>query len=92
MQVLEGASDDVYAVYDSIRKDPRNTAVVKLVDERIDQRDFPGWGMGFERLEDSAPEDLPGFIDIFNGKLDRDIVLENKSVAVNILLSFARNS
>ena len=92
MQVLEGSTDDVHAIYDSIQKDPRNNGVVKLIEEDIVQRDFPDWNMGFKNLESCSHEDLPGFIDIFNGKLDKSLVIENKSAAVNLLINFSKNT
>ncbi|MFT5484819.1 MAG: hypothetical protein ACI9GW_003487 [Halieaceae bacterium] len=38
------------------------------------------------------PEEFPGFVDVFNGRLDKDLVVTNKSVAVNMLMGFAKNA
>jgi hypothetical protein len=92
MQVLEGSSEDVHKIYDSICKDSRNTGIIKLVEKEIIQRDFPAWSMGFKDLESSLPEEFPGFVDVFNGRLDKDLVVTNKSVAVNMLMGFAKNA
>ena len=91
MQVLEGSAEDVHQIFQSIQNDSRNTAVVKLVEEEITQRNFPDWSMGFKNLENTPPDELPGFVDIFNGKLDKEIATNNKPAAINILMSFAKN-
>ena len=89
MQVLEGSMKDVHDIYDSILKDTRNNGNVKLVEEVINQRNFPMWSMGFKNLEDCLPEELPGFIDIFNGKLDKEIAVINSVQSVKLLMQFA---
>lgn len=91
MQVLEGSAEDVHDIYSSILKDPRNNANVTLVDEEISQRDFPNWSMGFKNLESCSPEELPGFQDVFGGKLDKEIAVKNTSKALGLLLGFAKN-
>ena len=80
---------DVHDIYDSILKDTRNNGNAKLVEEVINQRNFPMWSMGFKNLEDCLPEELPGFIDIFNGKLDKEIAVRNSAESVKLLMQFA---
>lgn len=92
MQVLEGKKADVIDVFNSISKDPRNTAVLELLREPISGRDFPNWQMGFKKLEACLPGELPGFLDVFNGHLDNTVARGNKSAAVNLLLNFASPS
>lgn len=90
MQILEGEKKDVHEIYDAICKDPRNNGVVKLQEAEIKCREFPDWSMGFKNLESCAPNTVPGFIDISNGKLDKAIMLNNKSHAINLILNFAK--
>lgn len=92
LQVLEGSDEDVHAIYNSILKDPRNNGNVKLVDKEISQRDFPNWSMGFKRLETCSAEELPGFQDIFGGKLDKELAIKNPSKTLGLLMRFANNS
>lgn len=89
LQILEGDAKDVHEVYSSICNDPRNEGNVILIKSEISSREFPDWSMGFENLESCAPNELPGFVDIFKGKLDTAIAIKNKSVAINLLLNFA---
>lgn len=91
MQVLEGAEVDVHDIYDSILKDSRNNGNVILVEEEISQRDFPNWSMGFRSLKSCSPEELPGFQDVFNGKLDKELAVKNTTKALRLLMNFAKN-
>ena len=50
LQLLEGAPALVEATYARILKDPRHFAVVKLSERAIDEREFGGWDMAFERF------------------------------------------
>ncbi len=92
MQVLEGAPEDVHGVYASILKDERNTGNVILIEEEISERSFPNWSMGFKDLSSCTPEELPGFVDIFNGKLDKDIAAKNATIGVGLLMNFAKDA
>jgi len=92
MQILEGELKDVHEIFNSIQNDSRNTGVSKLLEEGIIQRDFPDWSMGFKNLVSYSPEDIPGFVGIFNGRLDKDLVIKHKSDAVNLILNFSENA
>ena len=92
MQVLEGSVEDVHDIYDSILKDTRNTGNITLIEEEISQRDFPNWSMGFKNLKSYSPEELPGFQDIYNGKLDKELIVKNTSKALGLLIGFAKNT
>ena len=56
LQALEGPEDAVEAIYQSILKDPRHFAMVKLSDKPIDSRAFADWSMGYQPGAD-APSD-----------------------------------
>jgi len=92
MQVLEGEEEDVHEIYNAILKDPRNNGNVVLAEETISQRDFSGWSMGFKNLESCSPEELPGFHDVFGGKLDKELAVKNSSEALDLLMDFAKHS
>lgn len=90
MQVLEGEEKDVHEIFESIKIDPRNTGVVKLVEEKISQRAYRDWSMGFKDLKSCTPEELPGYSDLFlHGNLDKALAIQNKLVSIRLLLSFA---
>jgi len=77
LQILEGPDQALTPLYLQIRKDPRHSGVVKLLDECIATRRYPDWGM---RLFCGAPKcagaptemtagdrELPAMIDAFFG-------------------------
>ncbi len=92
IQVLEGEENTVRQLFDTIRQDSRHHAIVKLVDESITARDFPDWSMGFKKLKNSDIDGHPGFADIFNGNLDRQVSSHNRIAAIKMLTGFVRNS
>lgn len=62
IQVLEGTEASIRQVFSSIQKDSRHFRVKVLVDcEPIEERAFPEWLMGFQQLDDSIDNSLPGF-------------------------------
>jgi len=92
MQVLEGNVSDVHEIYEAICNDSRNNGVVKLDESEIVEREFPGWSMGFKNLKRCSSDELPGFVDIFNGNLDKEIAKNNKTLAISMLKNFAKNT
>ena len=58
----------------------------------MSKRDFPNWSMGFKDLKSCSPEELPGFQDVFNGKLDKQLVVKNTSKALGLLMKFAKDA
>jgi hypothetical protein len=90
LQVLEGEARDVRELYDVIRKDPRNEGHVILRESEIPYRDFPDWSMGFENLDSCSPDQLPGFVEVFGGKLDKSIAVNNKTNAIRLLMNFSK--
>jgi hypothetical protein len=71
IQVLEGVADTVRELAERIRRDPRHHDMRVLLEERVSQRRFPDWTMGYRALrggEDAAPE---GYRDSFED-LDAD--------------------
>lgn len=63
MQFLEGAREDVEAVYASITRDPRHAGVRTILSGTIERRIFQNWSMAFIRLDDVAVAANPGFSD-----------------------------
>lgn len=90
MQALEGPQENVHQIFNSTKKDPRNTGIVALLEKDITVREFSHWTMGFKNLNTVSAATLPGFVDIFNSKLDTEIVCVNKSATVKILMFFAK--
>ncbi|MEI3868290.1 BLUF domain-containing protein [Microbacterium sp. CCNWLW134] len=65
-QVIEGPAAEVRTLYDSIAVDPRHHSVRTLVEDRVDERHFAEWTMGFERVPDHEETVPPGFRSTFD--------------------------
>jgi len=54
IQLLEGEETTVEQLYKKIELDTRHTGLLRLYSTHTDQRDFPNWNMGFERIDPTA--------------------------------------
>ncbi|WJL96581.1 BLUF domain-containing protein [Microbacterium sp. ET2] len=65
-QVIEGPSAAVRTLYERIVADPRHHSVRTLVEDRVEERHFGEWTMGFERVS-GHEETIPlGFRSTFD--------------------------
>lgn len=53
MQCFEGTDAAVAITYDRIRRSRRHRDIIELVDERVDERSFSDWQMGFRQVRTS---------------------------------------
>ncbi len=72
VQVLEGPEPQVRDLLERIAVDPRHSRMRVLIDERVDQRHFADWTMGFQRRDEPAGPLPPGFRDSFADLDDSD--------------------
>lgn len=84
-QVLEGQQDDVDEAFQHICHDHRHTGVIILLSSDIQERDFPGWAMGYHETD---PNDGPGqlLISLTQDNLDAHI----RGQRAGVLLSLAK--
>ncbi|WP_257573009.1 BLUF domain-containing protein [Hymenobacter telluris] len=61
MQVLEGTREQVAAMFQTIKQDPRHSNVCKLADGPITQRAFADWSMGFTPASPGEFERIVGY-------------------------------
>lgn len=66
LQVLEGPEDQLRRRMSIIAADPEHTDVRVLLQETIDERQFPDWTMGYEPASESLDEDVPGYRSTFS--------------------------
>ncbi|MET4076244.1 BLUF domain-containing protein [Hymenobacter sp. UYCo722] len=66
MQVLEGARNEVQAIFARISRDNRHAHVVKLADGPIKHRQFEQWSMGFKAVNPTDFVQLKGYLDPAN--------------------------
>lgn len=50
-QLLEGPTDNIQIVMDSIRKDTRHSGIIIVMDRLVEHRDFRVWSIAFRNLE-----------------------------------------
>ncbi len=92
MQVLEGEESVVHELFEKIKRDPRNNAMVKLVEEPIVKRDFANWYMGFENLEHYSQQALPAYVEIFDNQLNDEKIDAVRGKSLKLLLGFIKQS
>lgn len=61
IQTLEGEEDAVTGLYSTIEKDPRHREIMIMLREKVKERSFPDWSMGFEMVSDEEAAKIPGF-------------------------------
>jgi hypothetical protein len=69
IQVLEGPPQPVAETFRRIGEDRRHRGLIEMLNQTIDQRDFPDWTMGFVAIEKDMPPDLLGFADLLKGNI-----------------------
>ena len=89
MQVLEGPPAAVDALYDSIARDSRHYAIIKIFEETSPTRSFPDWSMGFVHAECLKGKGASGLNDFLTRPRDGDG--SDVSAAWVVLRSFARH-
>lgn len=58
IQVLEGNSDTIEALYQKIGLDPRHFGVIRLIKKPIEQRSFGEWSMGFRTMNSEQMQEI----------------------------------
>jgi hypothetical protein len=87
MQVLEGPRMEVKQTLVRIRRDPRHTGLMVLLEIEIADRYFPQWSMGFECIRDKDEiAQIPGYQDLRH--LSRQ---DLESTAQKLLKTFLRH-
>lgn len=87
VQILEGSKEAVRDLFDRIRVDPRHHKVTLLSFEKVNEREFERWTMGFKRVDPERFEhDLPDFTDIVERKNLNFELLSGLSIRVGFVL------
>jgi Sensors of blue-light using FAD. len=90
IQVIEGETDTIRRLYDILQKDKRHTNIVKILEERIDQRSFPNWSMGYQKLSKEDSKDLPGFTDVMSSNDIRETLKQSSQAIVDLIVKFMK--
>ncbi len=90
LQVLEGEKSQVEELFGKIKKDSRTNAIVRLREEKISERQFACWHMGFKNLDGSDRKDFPAYVEILDDGLDIKNIQALEGKALSLLVNFSR--
>jgi len=88
MQSLEGEESVVRELYARIKADVRHTSVFTLIDQPIEEREFPEWSIAFHDLDDSPIPALPDFSDFLRTPANSSTLVPSESRARQLLNCF----
>lgn len=88
IQVLEGPDDAVQETYDRIERDNRHADVMMVLNEKISERRFSEWSMGFQNVDRIAPEKLAGVSHFLHDESLAQDLMSHPSRASTFLLAF----
>jgi len=69
MQALEGPELAIRDLLRKIHEDPRHHDVVKMLEGRTAERQFPYWYMGFQNLNSEEAKKTPGYTEFLDTPL-----------------------
>jgi hypothetical protein len=93
IQTIEGAADDVDALFGQIEADPRHRDVMVTLREDVAGRSFPDWSMGFEHLtpaQVAQVEGLNGFLQAAGSVRGASLEFSRAGVFHRVFSDFAR--
>lgn len=88
IQVLEGESDVLDALYSKIANDSRHDHVRTLMSLSLKARDFPNWSMAYRAVSEADLQAHPQLNDFFSPGFDEHSFREFASPARFLLLAF----
>ena len=89
-QVLEGDEATVNSIYGIIEKDKRHKDVTIIEREKIAERAFPYWSMGFEKIDAKELSKMDGLNDFFEHDFTPSGFTSHKNI-IGPLLSHLRS-
>ena len=91
-QVLEGKQKDVEEIYAAIVKDPRNKGNIVLLKEKIEQRTFPDWSMGFKQLTNDNKAAINGYTAFLDRKMKPEEFANDSNEVLAMLYQFKKGN
>ncbi len=88
IQLIEGSSQIIKNLFEIIKKDPRHTNIVLLLEESIQKRAFPDWSMGYCKLNKEQKKSLPGYSDFIQSEDSVNFIESTSREAMKLLNSF----
>lgn len=91
IQVLEGPPSEVMSLYHTIERDPRHKRLIALLKGPIEERNFPDWEMGFQRVDPDADE-ISGYSRFFDDPPPKEAFRDVLPRPLKLLLSFKESN
>jgi len=89
MQMLEGPRENVLALMEKIKNDPRHSGVLVMIQEETTKREFDDWAMGFRKIGgEEEMANVPGYTDFLDVPLTDERFLEKPSRSLMLLRNF----
>ncbi len=90
VQALEGDRETVIETFDIIKNDPRHRNILVLYKNKISERSFEDWSMGFNVIDDETLKSIDGFSDFLDKPLTMQFIKDNPSHVMTLLNTFKR--
>lgn len=90
IQVLEGEKSAVQMLFKKINADPRHKGVLILLQETIEERQFPDWSMGFRNLNSAEYSAMEGYSEILNYSFTGEEFKSDPTKCQKLLLMFKK--
>jgi uncharacterized membrane protein (DUF373 family)/acylphosphatase len=90
IQVLEGETQELEALFKIIKKDPRHTNVTILEKKHITERKFPEWSMGFKKISDEDLSDVKGLNRFFDNEAQAEYFIHEQNIVTLLMQHFRK--
>ena len=88
IQILEGEAENVLKLYEKISKDNRHKGLLKVIDARIEKRNFSNWSMGFKNVSTQDWLKITGYLNLNNMEEFKEIKDSQNKYIIKIINSF----
>jgi len=92
IQALEGEEKKVIALYNKIAEDERHRNVLTVHKQKISERTFSDWSMGFNNLDNIDTSKLDGYTDFLNQPFEENNLNKSGKRAIALLELFKEGS
>lgn len=90
VQALEGDKQTVEKTFEIIREDKRHRNLLVLYKNKISERSFKDWSMGFHVIDDETLKLIDGFSNFLDEPLTLEFFKSNPSHVMTLLNTFSR--
>jgi len=89
-QILEGEKVDVEEIYDAIVNDERNRGNILILKEKINERTFSEWSMGFKYLTTLDRDSVEGYSEFLDRGMEPEAFSNRSDKVLGLLNLFKK--